>query len=353
MNSDTTTPSNLILHHGSSESDGSTPLEFGQEVLFRHPGYLSENFDNVILKLPAFDLSGTGVRGIHYGTARLACAIIAGNAWDGYLTTSRKEQKLSLSNDELLVEDEYWFHIPPKVGAYQKRMGYQAQRYLYPIYPNFHHWCFPHGHLPPSWNGSAPNPRNESNVSNEDMFCQAKHQDDYTEKVYLCPTSEQEWFERQSMTYYGRDTTSLANIVILSGTLSRMLNKNSFVFALKQNQWTVQYIGANPRGSTYHNCIANPNVNISSELLLVRFAYTIFQRRELAYFLDRSPEVHVRLQVGIESSPEPNASIKWSQNPKLHHAAVHDCNLVAARKRQLRIRLQRNKSQKVVIDLVH
>ena len=117
-----------------------------------------------------------------------------------------------------------------------------------------------------------------------------------------------------------------------------MLNENSFVSALKHNQWTVHYIGANPKGSAYHNCIVNPNVNIISEQLLVRFAYTIFQRRELGYFLDRNPEVHVRLQVGIESSFELNASINWSQNPKLHHAAVHDCNLVVARNQQLRIR---------------
>ena len=104
----------------------------------------------------------------------------------------------------ILVGDEYRFHIPPKVYAYQKRMGYQAPRYLYPINPNFHHWCFPREHLPASWNGSAPSPRNESNILNEEMFCQAMHQDDYMEKVYLCPTSEQEWFERQSMTPLSR-----------------------------------------------------------------------------------------------------------------------------------------------------
>ena len=50
-------------------------------VTFRHPGYPDEH--NIIMVLPALD---DPEGGIHYETALIACAVVAGNRWDGFLS---------------------------------------------------------------------------------------------------------------------------------------------------------------------------------------------------------------------------------------------------------------------------
>ena len=80
-------------------------------VHFKHPG-CKEPF-NVLFTLRRHD----GVRdaqqhqrGVHHDTARIACAILAGNAWDGHFTTDRGGVlKLSLGPDDTLLGDSYYF----------------------------------------------------------------------------------------------------------------------------------------------------------------------------------------------------------------------------------------------------
>jgi len=57
--------------------------------------------------------------GMHYGTALTACAIVAGNAWNGYLP----------SEGRLLTGRTYYFHVPDTSGASS----------LYPVRPSFEH----------------------------------------------------------------------------------------------------------------------------------------------------------------------------------------------------------------------
>jgi hypothetical protein len=120
-------------------------------ILFRHPGY-PEEVGNILLRLYAFDRKGGG---LHYGTAFVACAIVAGNAWNGYFTHQRDGDKIQLGNDDLLNEKSYYFHVPPS----------QGDSYIYPVCPSFEHWPFPHNNLPPLW---ANTPMGRGNVGDAD-----------------------------------------------------------------------------------------------------------------------------------------------------------------------------------------
>lgn len=79
-----------------------------RRIKFRHPGYANQ----VLIALPAFDNGG-----LHYGTALLACAIIAGNRWDGYFKTEVDGDRLDTAFDTVLTEKSYYFFVPPPPGA--------------------------------------------------------------------------------------------------------------------------------------------------------------------------------------------------------------------------------------------
>src|SRR2546430_78301 len=89
-----------------SHPDGgrNLPTNLAHKVTFRHPGYNDGN--NIILVLPALDhLEG----GIHYETARIACAICANNQWDGYFTETRTGPQVEIEIDGILRGKEYYF----------------------------------------------------------------------------------------------------------------------------------------------------------------------------------------------------------------------------------------------------
>ena len=86
------------------------PLDGGR-IPFRHPGY--DYPDNVLLAMPALDLGG----GIHHETAKIACGIIAANRWDGYFTKDKEgQQMVESSPEEILLEEDYYFHLPNLTG---------------------------------------------------------------------------------------------------------------------------------------------------------------------------------------------------------------------------------------------
>lgn len=82
----------------------STP-SVSRPVRFRHPGYSNHN---IIFSLFGHDSSAGG---LHRETAFLACAVVAGNRWDGYLSTSATG--LPIEDSELLLESDYYFIVPP------------------------------------------------------------------------------------------------------------------------------------------------------------------------------------------------------------------------------------------------
>ena len=88
-----------------SESISNNP---DHHIRFCHPAYPS--MCNVLLDLKAYDHPDGG---LHHETARIACGIIAGNAWNGYFSETAGGQRLDLGPDGILmVGKDYFFHIP-------------------------------------------------------------------------------------------------------------------------------------------------------------------------------------------------------------------------------------------------
>lgn len=79
----------------------------GHQITFRHPAYPS--FQDVLLRLPALDHPSGG---IHHETARIACAIIAGNRWDGYFTEAIDGPHVEIPSHGVLQKSNYFFHVP-------------------------------------------------------------------------------------------------------------------------------------------------------------------------------------------------------------------------------------------------
>jgi hypothetical protein len=72
-----------------------------EPVRIRHPGYVDDT-GNTLLKFwtPA-----------HHETARIACAIVANNAWGGYLATDREgRDRVNANPDIILKNKSYYFH---------------------------------------------------------------------------------------------------------------------------------------------------------------------------------------------------------------------------------------------------
>lgn len=92
-------------------------------IWFRHPGYDDQH--NVLFTLIGLD-SPEG--GLHRETARLACAIVAANRWDGYLSTSANGPRIG-DGVELLMEFNYYFIVPPPTPpTSQGELSWQRQR---------------------------------------------------------------------------------------------------------------------------------------------------------------------------------------------------------------------------------
>ncbi|PLB53784.1 hypothetical protein P170DRAFT_420594 [Aspergillus steynii IBT 23096] len=100
-----------------------------QKIRFLHPGYPDN--ENVLLIFPALDSGG-----IHHGTARVACAILAKCKWEGYFSTTRDGPRITLDMDEILTNPIYYFRIDGDAD--------------YAITPSFDNFTFPET-LPDYW----------------------------------------------------------------------------------------------------------------------------------------------------------------------------------------------------------
>ncbi len=107
-------PSQCIPQH---TIDANTVSTENRRVHLKHPGYPEHH--NVLLTLEAPDGARDGKGGgLHHETARIACALIAGNRWDGYLARSAGGDAINLQPDDVLTETEYFF-IVPAPGQYE------------------------------------------------------------------------------------------------------------------------------------------------------------------------------------------------------------------------------------------
>lgn len=83
-----------------------------KRVNFYHPAY--DKKDGLLFVLYAYDANDGG---IHYGLAHDACAIIADNRHDGWLTTTQDGEPIEAHWDDILPLGNYWYHIPDRDGG--------------------------------------------------------------------------------------------------------------------------------------------------------------------------------------------------------------------------------------------
>ena len=98
-------------HETPSHQDGgqSLPPKLSSIVRLRHPGYSDK--ENVLLVLPALDHPEGG---IHHETARIACAIVANNSWEGYFTMTKSGERVMDGPDGILRGEDYYFWVSGK-----------------------------------------------------------------------------------------------------------------------------------------------------------------------------------------------------------------------------------------------
>ncbi|KAK4977389.1 hypothetical protein LTR66_010734 [Elasticomyces elasticus] len=285
------------------------PFSFSGErdntITFKHPGYSDQYGQNVLLTLFAFD-HPTG--GLHYGTAHLACAIVACNAWNGYFTRTRDGPRLELDHDDLLVDRVLYYHVPADTGKY-------------PVYPNFDNWAFPHDDLPPQWpsavrsegdgddvTGAPPSSSTlTAAVLRRDKACVISKQGDCVEKAHLCPRSEVKWFDLNGTSQYNLNrqliqdavVDDISNVIALRPDIHTTFDDRRFVIVRKKGQWVVHFTDlTNDLGRLYHNTLLRLHQDVSSKCLLVRFAWAIFP--SVMKFLSTGAGRVVRVRITVD-----------------------------------------------------
>ncbi|KAI3396853.1 hypothetical protein diail_11625 [Diaporthe ilicicola] len=159
---------------------------------FCHPGYSYPH--NILFRLcaiePANEPSNEPERlGVHHETARIACAILTNNTWDGFLTADTPDGPAVPLDDPdcILTADRYYFHHPsdPK----------------YPVVADFESWKFPTstpGQLPSYWRSLAIPPP-QIPQSTPARCCAVTGRHIPVESAHLIPVSQTEWFNRNGM----------------------------------------------------------------------------------------------------------------------------------------------------------
>ena len=91
-----------------ADGGGKAPINNYFQIRLRHPAY--DDTTNILLVFPGLDHCDGG---IHHGTARMACAIIANNRWNGFLTDTRDGERMDIEDNGILRGEDYYFRVGP------------------------------------------------------------------------------------------------------------------------------------------------------------------------------------------------------------------------------------------------
>ncbi|KAF4345756.1 hypothetical protein FBEOM_277 [Fusarium beomiforme] len=200
---------------------------FGRQVRIIHPGYYYSGGDpdfDVLISFEAFDNDGSGV---DYDTAHTACAIIAGNTWDGYFSKDPHGKEKIHPPNRVLSYGRYYFCLPSSNDPSTDQ---------YPIIPRFKDWRFPHNNLPPIWKRLYSQYR-----SNGSPRCVMSNCGDVVEQAHLVPSQQSSWWTQNLMKKYSR--TSLfstdqidapANLLPLRCDIHKIFDERHFAFVPKK-----------------------------------------------------------------------------------------------------------------------
>ena len=262
-------------------------IDRSHRILFLHPNYRAPT--NVLLDLLAPDGPEGG---LDFSFAHTACAIIAGNRWDGYFT-KESETPVRYQHGDILPVGEYYFQVD----------GFSMAD-PYPISPTFREWSFPHDNLPPCWRSaihvptSAPGrsfaPSNFSfAIIAQNRSCRMSDHEECAEVAHLCPKAELDWFHRNGMSRYKTSPVhyadhildDTANELLLRQDLHTQFDANKFVFLPKREAGdtddmsivTHLLVPIQELGALHHNVRLKPIRNVDTVFLFVRFAWAMFK----------------------------------------------------------------------------
>jgi len=258
-----------------------------------HPEYTDHGA--VLLSLPATD-GDSQAPGVHRDTIHTACAIIANNRFDGYISASRDPHTTheDLDRIHILPAGTYYFHLPRPLEA--------SALTPYAVVPSFRTWRYPHDEDIPGWAdlriedegifGSA------EAVLARDQACRMTDSKEGTQAAHIVPKAERQWFALNSMpSYCVLDPTAGASIIdrssngiLLRSDIHKLLDTYRLFFVPKLSDGETEMslvahvtaISAELLES-YQNVRLQELRGISKEYLLARLAYGVL--RQLRTFL--------------------------------------------------------------------
>jgi len=255
-------------------------------ITFMHPGYTPPQD---LFSLPKVDSTAMGKFGVHFGTAIVACQIIANNAFDnGYLTLDIEgQQQVSLPYDNVLTESQYYLHVRSRPGRY-------------PVVPSFEDWEFPHDRIPASWPEIDDSPTQSScAITSYSIGVEMAH---FVEKTQLS------WYIRNQMSRYGygvRDINNQANLVPLRVDIHRAFYRRCWAIVPKRESGAdgrVTYVShflmpdAAELWNDHHNIRGSSLTMLSRPYIFARFAWALFLGVK-PFILGAQERVIVRVEV--------------------------------------------------------
>ncbi|KAH8701326.1 hypothetical protein GQ44DRAFT_732977 [Phaeosphaeriaceae sp. PMI808] len=276
------------------------------QIFFRHPGYDDSN--NVLFKLYAMDTDtdgshnteqdgsqALGIPGLYAQFALDACAVIAGNRTDGWLSTLRDPddaRKAQIDAASILHARNYYFHLDRENGTDDDSGSDEP----YPIVPTFREWRFPHDRIPAHWQQLSPNAApldsifSPSNLTTalqiRDGSCRISGHREGLQVAHIVPQAELDWWKGNDMSRYNLgpvDTLDdTANAMFLRADLHINFDKSRFIFIPKPSG-----DGSGMRlrlhlfepSAEYEHFYHNRELHTSAvgvEMLYARFAWSLF-----------------------------------------------------------------------------
>jgi hypothetical protein len=271
------------------------------QIFFRHPGYDDNN--NVLFKLHTPDTvadtsndhnsDATRSSGLYAQFALDACAVIAGNRTDGWLSPLRDTvaaRNARVDAASTLRERNYYFHLDHEHGSDSGNDD------PYAIVPTFREWRFPHDRIPTHWQQIALNgasldciysPSNlTAALQVRDGSCRMSGCREELQVVHVVPQAELDWWKGNDMSRYNlgpADTLDdTANALLLRADLHIAFDKSRFTFVPKPAcdgngvRLVVHLLEPSAEFEhLYHNRELHASA-VGIEMLYARFAWSLF-----------------------------------------------------------------------------
>ncbi|KAI0105504.1 hypothetical protein GGR51DRAFT_560351 [Nemania sp. FL0031] len=346
--------------------------DFVPRIRIRHPGYREYGYKSILLELPAVDYviepsSQVRIRGLHHGTAIIACGIIANNAFDDVYFSYDPYglKRVGTPRDGMLTSGDYWLQLtgrePPSDVPSNKENTEATPRddkyYKYPIVPSFWDWQFPHGGLPSEWR-RPHNPPNQLPSNGQGCFLTDLHI--RLRECHLIPSTQQEWFSENGMRRYCNISTGTAiddeaNMLSLMANLRVAFDNCLFVIIPKPSAgssslsrplststaeprphaFAVHVLSTTPEARDFASLYRNVSIQtkyikaLSPEFLFARFSWALFPY--LRGFLESSVCRHLTI---IEKDKIDLTNVWMNSRQYKRHQAVRGEGVSESKKRR-------------------